>query len=464
MTRNFSIHQGHVLDVLKGMESESVHCVVTSPPYFGLRDYGVEPAVWDSTVECEHDWADNVRVNPNGSGGQGEASAKQHTNVGSNAFDYETRSIKSSFCLCGAWRGCFGLEPTPSLYVQHTVQIMREVRRVLRPDGTLWLNLGDSYAGSWGNYGGQNCGNGMRRERLKAKDLCMIPARVALALQGDGWWLRSDVVWAKQNCMPESVTDRPTRSHEYIFLLTKSARYFYDAAAIKEPAIYDVDGTGTAARKARQTGSNKSMPTSERAGIRPAGLKDNRNFNGKNGDKQRGHSRRHDGFNDHWDLMEKMEQCTGYRNKRDVWTIAPAQFPDAHFAVFPTKLIEPCILAGTSQRGVCAECGAPLARTVARTGAIHKREPAHVPNNTVTKVDSTGWKPATMDTDEWQRSCKHEGDPIPATVLDPFSGAGTTGLVALRHGRNFIGIELNPEYVTMATRRIQDDAPLFNMT
>ena len=350
---------GDTVKVLQAMKDNTIQCVVTSPPYWGLRDYKVD--------------------------------------------------------------GQLGLEKTPEEYVANMAQVFREVRRVLRSDGVLWLNLGDSYAGSaqgWGHDGKQaawpkqptNRGSlnqpltevkvGFQRppgyissrqpNGLKPKDLVGIPWRVAFALQADGWWLRSDIIWAKANCMPESVRDRPTRSHEYLFLLTKSAKYYYDADAIKEPCLYDVDGTGTAARKARQSDSNKSMPTQERAGIRPGGLKDARAFDGKNGDKQRGHSRRHDGFNDRWDLMEKAEQCSGYRNKRDVWTVSPAQFPEAHFATFPEKLIEPCILAGS------------------KVGDI---------------------------------------------VLDPFSGSGTTVAVAERFGRRGVGIELNAAYIQLAQKR-----------
>ena len=344
----------------------SVDCVVTSPPYWGLRDYGVA--------------------------------------------------------------GQIGLEETPEQYVAALMAVFREVKRVLKPQGTLWLNLGDTYAGSGrGLYGDgtshgtegakqkTNAGSiGVARdlhddaveagalgrawtaapEGYKQKDLIGVPWQVAFALRADGWYLRSDIIWAKQNCMPESVTDRPTRSHEYIFLLSKSARYFYDHDAIKEPCIYDVDGTGTAARKARAREGDKGFPTQERAGIRSSGMKDARNFAGEHEDKQRGHSRSHNGFNDRWDKMSRTEQCMGMRNKRDVWTVAPAQFTEAHFATFPEKLIEPCILAGCPKGG---------------------------------------------------------------TVLDPFCGSGTTLKVAHRLGRSGIGLELNPEYIEIARRRIFAD-------
>jgi site-specific DNA-methyltransferase (adenine-specific) len=346
---------GDVRSELSKLESDSVQCCVTSPPYWGLRDYGVE--------------------------------------------------------------GQIGLEKTPQDYVRVMVEVFEEVHRVLKPDGTCWINLGDSYCstapGTMGdklNQRGILAGvsdrraEGSRKVRpqtpagLKPKDLVGIPWRVAFALQEAGWWLRSDIIWAKANCMPESVTDRPTRSHEYLFLLTKNSRYYYDAEAIKEPCIYDVDGTGTTARKACASANLKSHPSAERAGIRPAGFKDAEKFNGKdaekfNGkhaDKQRGHSRRHDGFNDRWDKMEREGQCTGMRNKRDVWTVAPANYPEAHFATFPPDLIKPCILAGS------------------RPGDV---------------------------------------------VLDPFGGSGTTGQVALELGRKAILIELNPVYAKLIEKR-----------
>lgn len=341
-----SVLVGDCRAILRSLPDESVQCCVTSPPYWGLRDYG---------------HADQI-----------------------------------------------GQEATPEEFVQTMVEVFREVRRVLKADGTCWLNLGDSYAGYHGNKNHEiptSATNGWtngtnenlrtssaNRNGLKPKDLIGIPWRVALALQADGWWLRSDIIWAKANCMPESVTDRPTRSHEYLFLLTKSASYYYNHEAIKEPCIYDVDGTGTEARKARQKDDAKSLPTAERAGIRPGGYKNSVNFDGKNkgAEKQRGHSRRHDGFNDRWDAMEKSEQCTGMRNKRDVWTVAPANYPEAHFATYPPALIQPCILAGT--------------------------------------------KPGDV-------------------VLDPFGGSGTTGQVALELGRKAVLIELNPDYEKLINKR-----------
>ena len=413
----WDILQGDSTEVMRGMEPESVHCVVTSPPYWGLRDYGVD--------------------------------------------------------------GAYGLEPTLEKYIANMVEVFREGRRVLRKDGVLFLNMGDAYWGSWGNYGGQGGPNGQRHKEterfdrpayadngrrppqsysnssLKPKDLMGIPWRVALALQADGWWLRSDIVWNKLNPMPESVRDRPTRAHEYVFLLTKSARYYYDAGAIRTPAapatLKDsrVNGHGFVASVANPDNPHYAQASKP--------------------DKQRGHSRRHAGFNDRWDDMSKAEQQAMGANKRDVWSIATQPYSGAHFATFPEKLVEPCILAGTSEKGVCSVTGDPWERVVERTQGEYqdcpKSEMSQIARGDrgTANVGKTELVPPRRTTTGWQPTCDHDSEPVPATVLDPFCGSGTTGVVALRHGRSFVGIELNPEYVELARRRIIGDAPLLNV-
>jgi len=292
------IYTGDCLSILPTLGADSVQCCVTSPPYFGLRDYGVD--------------------------------------------------------------GQIGLEPTPEEYVDKMVRVFREVRRVLRDDGVLFLNLGDTYAaGGLGpgsgkqttNFGSCN-GSHIEKPRqapagLKPKDLVGIPWRVAFALQADGWWLRQDIIWSKPNPMPESVTDRCTKSHEYIFLLTKSARYYYDAEAVKEQSIEPI--------RAREKRNGESAVDTKLRGF----------------DCNCG--------------------CDGTRNRRSVWTITTKPFKEAHFATFPPEIPEICIRAGSKA-----------------------------------------------------------GD----TILDPFSGAGTTGVVAEKLGRKYIGIELNPAYVEMSNKRI----------
>src|SRR5208282_3715357 len=245
-----TIYAGDVREILPALPAESVHCAVTSPPYWGLRNYGISPSVWDGDPACEHRFEFGA---PTSETNYVDKRRWQHTRNGRDEeqptekrVGWKRETIEhGQFCRCGAWQGCFGLEPSPELYVEHGVQVFREVRRVLRGDGTLWLNIGDSYAndGKWGGrtggkhvaeLHGEPIGGAKRNTGLKAKDLVGIPWMLAFALRADGWYLRSDIIWAKPNPMPESVTDRPTKSHEYLFLLAKSEKYYYDAEAIKE--------------------------------------------------------------------------------------------------------------------------------------------------------------------------------------------------------------------------------------
>lgn len=264
------IIQAHVLDGLAQLEDESVHCVVTSPPYYGLRRYGTQPQVWGcgDDPNCEHLWEDatvtDLRHLP-----EAEPSQKQATNTGSHQ-----RGVKpGDIChRCSAWRGELGLEPTPDLYIDHLVAVFLEVRRVLKSDGTLWIMIGDSYANDskWGGAsGGKHVKalHGQTYTGAKGKDLLMIPAQLALALRADGWWLRKDNIVHKRNPMPESVEDRTTSAHEFVFHLTKAATYFYDAAAIREPFA---DGrTGCRNRRSVWTVSTSPIPEAHFATMPP---------------------------------------------------------------------------------------------------------------------------------------------------------------------------------------------------
>ncbi len=408
------ILQGDALSMLDQIPDCTVQSCITSPPYYGLRDYQTQPVIWDATDGCAHEWGPVQRTawaneGPNGRQKNSEAGHHRPKETG-------------PFCQrCGAWCGELGLEPTAELYVQHLVAIFRKVRRVLRPDGTLWVNLGDSYAGGGRGAGGkhgyleQTAGKRLPRSSgLKNKDLLMIPARVALALQKDGWYLRCDCVWNKPNSMPESCTDRPNRSHEYVFLLSRSEHYYYDAEAVKEPSVSDHSSGNGFKRAAR------------------------RSFQNEDGSLR--------GNDQEW-------KVNPYRNRRSVWNINTEALPIAHFATMPRELAEVCILAGSSPKA-CEHCGAPWERLYEPTGHLNTREPAHVPGNTLTKVDSTGWAPTTRATETFQPSCQCPARAGRCVILDPFAGAGTTGLVALSHGRDFLGIELNPEYVKLADERL----------
>lgn len=426
----WSIRVGDVLDQLAEMPDGVVQCVVTSPPYWGLRDYGVE--------------------------------------------------------------GMIGLEPTLQEHLAKLVEVFGEVRRVLRDDGTLWLNYGDAYAGSAkGGHVGKSTLEGSRNSQLEfraagrardarktavetdankarakdrgynvgswgasdgaaegfdrfhgstdlaAKQRILMPACVALALQDSGWWVRSEIVWAKGvsfcptyagSCMPSSVTDRPTDSHEMVYLLTKAPRYFYDADAVRE------------------AGSENSHPRMKPGSEPPAQRRDRLVANGT------------------WAMAE-----VASRNLRTVWTINPHGYKEAHFATFPEALVRPCVMAGTSERGACSECGAPWRRVVkeqpnAHPGSSHDHSADLVghgahrrndgkPAGTVMRERHQAGRGRT--TTGWEPTCDHTNAPArPCVVLDPFSGSGTTGAVSLGLGRSYVGIELNPGYAAMSRKRI----------
>ena len=371
-------HKILIGDVLAGLGTVpdcSVQCVVTSPPYWGLRNYGVE--------------------------------------------------------------GQIGLEPTPEEHVEKMVEVFREVRRVLRDDGVVWLNYGDCYAGSMhprDNKQGnpdflRPCREHTHRPgreippSLKPKDLVGMPWRIAFALQADGWYLRSDIIWSKPNPMPESVTDRPTKSHEYVFLLTKQARYFYDCDAVRE----------------EQTGNAHSRGK----GLTPKSAPEGSNIRAK----------------ESWHLSTRDTVVPGGRNRRTVWEIATQPMPDAHFATFPEALVEPCIKAGTSERGCCPACGAPWVRVVEKgggtTGASWHDHSNDLGRGQIAPPSAT-FKDYYRRSVGWQPTCTCSADdPIPCVVLDPFGGSGTVAKVARDLGRSSILIELNPAYVAIAKRRLR---------
>ena len=434
-----TLYLGNALDVLKTLPDESINCVVTSPPYYGLRDYNT--SIWHGgNLECDHQSNDVKR---------GKNSVKQNTqNNGLGAGFYDVCP------KCGATKEDkqIGLEKTPFEYIDKLVEIFAEVKRVLTPDGTVWLNLADSYAGSRSdkyssvNKDSMSYRNGHRKagveksiknklEGFKPKDLIGIPFRVAFALQDQGWYLRSDIIWEKNNPMPESVRDRPTKSHEYIFLLTKSAKYYYDADAIKEPSI---EGQSITTRKNAGPGKEKKPysviePEFRKEIIEYRDLPEQneiKEYLSKWRNKRKITIQQIEdyfksqaphhwfetngsypsvsdwkelkmllGFDDIFDsrmtnIYEKsgMKQTYEYRNKRDVWHMNTSSFPGSHFAVFPNELPTTCIKAGTKPGGV---------------------------------------------------------------VLDPFAGSGTTLEVANSLGRKAIGIDLNPQFLDMCLTRTQ---------
>jgi DNA modification methylase len=388
--------------VLPTLPSNSVHCVVTSPPYYALRDYGT--ARWDGgDAACDH--RPDIARTEMARNGDGQAFRNS-----TRYRDHEADKAFADTCgKCGARRidRQLGLEATLNEYLATMVAVFRKIRRVMRNDAVAFINMGDSY---------------------QDKQLLMMPARLALALQADGWWLRSDVIWAKPNPMPESCTDRPTSAYEHVFLLTKSARYFWDADAVREEAEYGRRQWSNVDGNLRRAGGNPDgMPSATVSG----------------GDPSSG------------------------RNLRNVWTIATEAFPDAHFATYPTALVDRCIRAGTSERGCCAQCGKPWRRVVDKAFVPQPDVSLQRDVRLETQHDAANQWPGTprgttsATTTGWQPSCEHDADVVPATVLDPFAGASTTLLVAQQLQRDAIGVELNPEYVRMGRERIEAEAGLF---
>jgi DNA modification methylase len=458
----WKIMQGDVRAMLSGIPEKSVHCVVTSPPYWGLRDYGLPPSVWGGEPECEHEWEKFIR--PGQSGGK---KSKKVQIKGQENFQIVPDKEQSICRKCGAWFGCLGLEPTPELYVKHMVEIFRGVWRVLRDDGTLWLNLGDSYAsGGMSNpssnstlVGGKDLGaadysitrkvpNG-----LKPKDLVGIPWRVAFALQADGWYLRSAMPWLKGSAMPESVTDRPTSAVEYFFLLTKNRKYFYDVDSVRKLA------SDASLKRINQKSFDK-----QKGGEKDYkhGINVNRSSRNtlENFAKNPGRNRRNsDWFMDSIRDILEGKSGTLLHDENDI-PIAifcnPQPYKEAHFATFSPRLITPMILAGTSPRA-CEICGSPWERVVEREPMEIKRSGRGVALGKYGKTAASGTmtKPATSVTTGWRPTCTCENEGKGrCIVLDPFAGSGTTLWVAEQHGRNSIGIELNPDYCKLIHKRM----------
>ena len=383
------IHIGSATERLAALPAQSVHCIVTSPPYWGLRTY------------------------------KGDS-------------------------------GMIGLEPTWNDHVNNLLSLFEECRRALRDDGTLWLNYGDAYWSNPGNGrgkakqadGGKPHHSGAPRtgKAFRPKQLMMMPARLAIAMQDAGWILRSEIIWHKPNPMPESATDRPTCGHEKLFLFSKQPRYFYDSVAVRtglsESTVERFGPTGNPNGRNGQF-EDGTKPDTVFSGKRPKWVGPNPDRN----DGGRGHV-----------------APEGSANLRNVWKIPTQGYKGAHFATFPPALVEPCIKAGTSETGCCAECGAPWVRVVeksgGRTGQSWHDHDDDLGRGQRGAVSAPGYK---VETRGWQAGCDCDAAIVPCTVLDPFGGAGTTALAANRLQRDAVLIEISPEYAEMARQRLADD-------
>lgn len=432
---NWQVRQGDVLERLRELPDGCVQMVCCSPPYWGLRNYGVPPSVWGGSDDCEHNWRQRRYY-----------TEKTASSVTSEAFSeageanaerlMAARWKADATCdKCGAWLGCLGAEPTPQQYVANMVSVFAEVWRVLRDDGCLFLNVGDTYA--HGKCGEPQAGGKMRSSLqsihrapdIPEKSLCLIPERLAIALSDAGWIIRTRITWAKGlsfcptwsgSVMPSSAGDRPTPASEPLWYLTKQQRYRSDWVAVREAAAQPdrrrTDAIGGASWQGREQHSIGGVVSG-----------------------------------------------AATRNLRDVWCIGTEPSREEHYAAYPEALVEPCVLAGSSDRA-CSGCGAAWVRVVEKerfdrsggrrypTGiSTHSNPTGKVPgSNTRGCPDphqvTTGFAPGC--------TCGADVPTVGSLVLDPFCGSGTTGAVAVRLGRRFLGIELNPEYVAMSERRI----------
>ena len=371
------------------LESDSVHCIVTSPPYLGLRTYNLQASPWpqsEAAPPCDHQW---------------------QTRPGTGTIPPQ------HYCqnpACQAWLGTYGSEPSIEEYISHTILIFRELRRVLRPDGSLWLNIADSYntAGIRLRQTPPGASDAPRRTREdpKPKDLLLMPARISLALQQDGWYIRSEVIWDKTNCKPEATNDRPRKTHESVFVLSKKPRYYYDPEAVKTPAS---PFSNARRRDGRYDPTKGADPSDRRSGT--------------------------------WVNTHQPETV----NLRTVWSIGIDNRQDHHYAGFPEKLAETCILAATSQMGACPNCGRQWERNTLEERNTHEHQPALMPGHTAAEEPPLP---------PWSPQCDHECSPIPSMVLDPFCGTGTTVAAALNLGRASVGTDASDHYLRMAVNRI----------
>jgi len=417
------LYHAHVLDVLRALPARSVHTVITSPPYFQQRDYGLPPQIWGGDPACRHVWSiahGYSTLTPSS-----RAGAKRSAPGRANAARLQrARHWRSETCeRCGGWRGCLGLEPTSDLFIAHLALVFREIRRVLHPSGTVWINISDTY---------------------DKKHLLNIPGRLIDALKHDGFIYRAELVWAKAvslcptysgSARSRGLTDRPTPSHELVLLFSLRPRYYYDVDAVREPhndltnlgGFHGRGGVNAAAYEAR-----KWTDRSDGVGRPPI-------------------------------TMRTRAYHPLGRPLRSVWTVNPQpNTAGLHLATFPEDLVRPMVLAGTSARGCCPTCGAPWRRDVSPT---YVKSPRHGARSVVGRHVATGQngfdgtasprRAKVVTTTGWRPTCACDGNSaVPCTVLDPFSGSGTTLLVAQRLGRNTVGIELSDAYCAAAQERI----------
>jgi site-specific DNA-methyltransferase (adenine-specific) len=429
------ILSGDALTELKKLPSESISCIMTSPPYWALRDYGIDvETIWDAKDSCEHEWITKERYVHRGS-----APNTVHGAILAGGLEVDWKT-KDGFCSkCGAWKGQLGLEPTFDLYIKHLCDIFDEAKRVLRKDGTCWVNLGDTYYSiSGGKFQNDNVGSSNNNklsglsdtnklkggDELESKNLCNIPARFSIEMQNRGWILRNVIIWHKPNCMPSSVKDRFTVDFEYIFFFVKSKKYWFETQY--EPSQYE-----------------------DREQRRKYGWHGNTNRGYPSGPQNH--------MNTHFQNPKAIKSVIeNGRNKRAVWRICPKPFKEAHFAVYPEELCETPIKAGCPEF-ICKKCGKAREKIYESKGTgidysnnsnYEKQVPDGITRNAQHKVNAEYRYKGLSN-------CNCNAGFESGIVLDMFMGAGTTALVSLKQNKRFIGIELQPKYIEIAMKRLK---------
>jgi len=447
---------GHVLDRVKDIPDESIDMCITSPPYWGLRDYGGDTIVVWGDKDCKHEWGSDI-IKQKTSGGQKETNLFKGRNL--NGINSQKTLYQGNHCIkCNAWKGQLGLEPTFNLFVEHLVQIFEAIKPKLTKMGTLWVNLGDTYSGG----GGLGVPQGVHRDTIlekwdlnehnqklwktkndrypdnnpqaklrsvMGKSLIGIPDRFKIAMIDKGWICRNEIIWHKPSCMPSSATDRFTVDFEKLFFFSKNKKYYFKQQfdPIKEESIKRL--------KRGVSIQNKLHKDNTQTGLQPHTV-----HNERTNDPNR--------------------ETPNTRNKRTVWSINPKGFKEAHFAVFPEELIKVPIDAGCPEK-VCTKCNKPI-ETKYEVPMIKNRENTRkdkrlIGDNTpagVKKVERPPSDAGTRPKTETIISCDCNAEFRKGVVLDPFMGSGTTAIVANKQGKDWLGIELNPEYVKIAKKRI----------
>jgi site-specific DNA-methyltransferase (adenine-specific) len=415
---------GNCLEVLKTFPDESLDMCITSPPYWGLRDYGTEGQIWGGDEKCEHEFDSSKRKLHSGSWGKDDNALPHYKNATELNWEVEDKMCNK----CGAWNGQLGLEPTPDMFVDHLCDIFDEVQRVLRPHGTCWVNLGDTYANSGygkgtGSFKNKNNPSTMTPKvscDLPQKCLVQIPSRFAIEMTNRGWILRNEIIWHKPSCLPSPATDRFTVDFEKMFFFTKNKKYYFKQQL--EPMMTQPHAPGNKFHDSKVSGPNDRGGKSQ------------------------------------WEDTDRVwgSNNPNMRNKRAVWRVNTASFKDAHFAVYPPKLIETPIDAGCPE-WIDKKTGKPRVRELEKQSLQRYELPKDNPNYRPERYEGKyeqGQKYAIYD-DKGYTDGREDDEFTPGVVLDPFFGSGTSAEIAMKQGKDWVGIELNDEYEKISQKRLK---------